>query len=399
MISNVIKTYDDMLYDSRPVSFSEFISNKYNNVHNELYNDALEKFYLDIVNNTISIKFIYEFYSLMTNNSESFNDFYNAFKNLNDKSELKKSLQLLGINSKEFLSSIFELTNSTLDKVKSYIHKCDIIKGVTNISNIGDFRVVYTDTFYVNTVTFLEAEENNDSFEQYGQEFISYVIRNNTAIEEKIFSNELFDYVFILEEEHGTKIGYNKDGEWILIIGENYKFKTVNDICLERNISVTPEIYNDIEYKLYSIKNDILEHLKDSSINLISKYKDIALKQYKKHHKIIEIKNSEYWQPSSIVIISNVRPYRKTTVDLSKYWNMIQSNNDISVYDIKNTNENMQDSELYEINYITGTAKIYSRSNDLKFEVPFKYLDGDINVNDNITINNTFKSKYNELYL
>ena len=391
MISNVIKTYDDMLYDSRPVSFSEFISNKYNNVHNELYNDALEKFYLDIVNNTISIKFIYEFYSLMTNNSESFNDFYNAFKNLNDKSELKKSLESLGINSKEFLLSIFELTNSTLDEVKSYINEYDIIKGVTNISNIGDFRVVYADT-----VTFLEAEENNNSFEQYGQEFISYVIRNNTAIEEKIFSNELFDYVFILEEEHGTRIGYNKDGEWILIIGENYKFKTVNDICLERNIS---ERYNDIEYKLYSIKNDILEHLKDSSINLISKYKDIALKQYKKHHKIIEIKNSEYWQPSSIVIISNVRPYRKTIVDLSKYWNMIQSNNDISVYDIKNTNENMQDSELYEINYITGTAKIYSRSNDLKFEVPFKYLDGDINVNDNITINNTFKSKYNELYL
>lgn len=38
-----IKSYKDMVYDSRPVKFSEFISDKYDKIHKELYLDALEK--------------------------------------------------------------------------------------------------------------------------------------------------------------------------------------------------------------------------------------------------------------------------------------------------------------------------------------------------------------------
>ena len=43
-IHNIIKKYDDMVYDSRLTKFSELTSDKYNNVHRELYDDALCKY-------------------------------------------------------------------------------------------------------------------------------------------------------------------------------------------------------------------------------------------------------------------------------------------------------------------------------------------------------------------
>lgn len=43
------QTYKDMIYDSRPVKFSEYMSDKYDNVHRELFKDALEKCIADYV--------------------------------------------------------------------------------------------------------------------------------------------------------------------------------------------------------------------------------------------------------------------------------------------------------------------------------------------------------------
>lgn len=40
-LSNVNRKYDDMAYESRPVKYSEFISDKYNHVHRQMYEDAL----------------------------------------------------------------------------------------------------------------------------------------------------------------------------------------------------------------------------------------------------------------------------------------------------------------------------------------------------------------------
>ena len=61
--SNIIKSYDDMLYESRPISFNEFINDKLNKVHNELYLDALSKYFDDIIKNAINGEFVYNFYS------------------------------------------------------------------------------------------------------------------------------------------------------------------------------------------------------------------------------------------------------------------------------------------------------------------------------------------------
>ena len=38
-----ISNYNNMLYDSRPVTLNEYVSDKYNIIHKELFNDALDK--------------------------------------------------------------------------------------------------------------------------------------------------------------------------------------------------------------------------------------------------------------------------------------------------------------------------------------------------------------------
>ena len=56
-----------------------------------------------------------------------------------------------------------------------------------------------------------------------------------------------------------------------------------------------------------------------------------------------------------------------------------------------------KDSELIELNYVNGKAKVQSRTNDTTYEVPFKYLDETVNVSDEMILSNSFITKYNEL--
>lgn len=363
--SNIIKSYDDMLYESRPISFSEFINDKLNKVHNELYLDALNKYYKDIINKTINAEFVYDFYSVMENNSDSLNSYdkvWDSILRLSDESQLKKSLKILKIDAENFFYELYKITYKKLDELVGKENP-----PLNAFADIHDFRVIY-----INDYIFLEREDPNE--EDY--EFISYRIDRNTnePIETKVYASELNDYVIVLEQYTGTRIGYNKNGEWILIYN-----RSQND----------PNNLEDLIKKSFEVKKE--------SLSLIELYKNIALSYYKKSHKIIELKRSEYWMPSSISIISNIRPYSKNIVDLTKYWNMSQSFNDVSIYDVKVTNENILDAELCELNYISGMAKIRSRQTGIEYSVPFKYLSGDINVDPDMTLNNGFIPKYNNL--
>ena len=40
--------YNNLLYESRPVKFKDFIDNKYNIVHQQLYEDALHNFAIGV---------------------------------------------------------------------------------------------------------------------------------------------------------------------------------------------------------------------------------------------------------------------------------------------------------------------------------------------------------------
>ena len=380
-ISNTINRYDNMLYESRPTSINEFLSNKYNNVHNELYNNALNKYIYEIIDKYINYDFIYNFYQYISLTS------YNSYDNID--STLKNILNKLSIDYKVCINVLYDITEQKLNEVKDKLVNyyeddngqfLSIIETLSSISEIKDFRFLYYDDI---ELVSLESSQNN---------IITIKPKNNRRNSSFNFLNELVGseensnninndynkYVFVYEfKPNGIIIGYNRYGEWLLVVDTNSKFR-------------------DIE-KIPDLKSHIEKYMKIKSKGICEIYKEAICKLYKKYHKIVEIKQSEYWMPSSIFIINKISPYTKTVVDLSKYWNMIQRNEIANIDDIKISNENLKDFELVELNYVSGKAIIQSRIEDIVYEVPFKYLNENINISDDMILSNSFVSKYNEL--
>lgn len=417
-ISNTINRYDNMLYESRPVSLNEFLNNKYNEVHNELFNNALNKYIYEIINKYIDYNFIYNFYQKISGIASTENDDLNfeavwshyeksyseeIENNENiDKTDnsniIKNTLDILSIDHKVCLKLLYNITVQKLEEVKNKLVKyyenedgefLSIIEGLSQISDIKDFRFVYAEnievvalesapdiiTIRLNDLT-LNSDNNfifNANNYLVGSEESNYSDNNEIIADNRKYN----EYVFLYEFENGIRIGYNRIGEWLLIVDDSTKF---------RNIESIPNLKSHIE-----------KYMNQKSQTIHDLYKEAVCKLYKRYHKIIEIKQSEYWQPSSIFIINKISPFNKITVDLSKYWNMIQSNESSNINDLKITKENIEDSELIEINYVSGKAKLQSRTEDIIYEVPFKYLDENINVSDDMILSNSFISKYNAL--
>jgi len=545
--SNIISRYDDMLYENRPASLNEFLSNKYNNVHNELYKSALNKFILSLVNKYVTKDFLYECFELLseidayTEDEIIFENIYEKIFSKEDNSPLiNYMLEELSIDRISFFKTLYETTVNKLNSVKTKLinfyrdENYDIksaIKGISEISDIHDFRlayiisgigsetnnerniftlytdddgelvvsnkVVFDDTtqeqeyinqdmyYYVDTEIptedmniqtderwhqcsddgdiynpkwewsnsvkkyisdyyiaipagygiyrhYLQSVEkerwNNQTleYEKYqinaGDEieqislsakspytFIKSIIidkivyniyittmnineysiifndvikvnpesiTNNIIDDFDLICSEDKEYIILYDFENNVRIGYDEGGKWLLIVNDDHPINTIDILGLEKIVK---------QYMNYESKT------------LSSLYKNMICDLYKKYHKIIEIKNSEYWMPSHIRIINKIPPYTKINVDLSKYWNMIQSNNTSKLSDLKITKENMLDSELIGLNYVNGKAKVQSRTNDTIYEVPFKYLDENVNVSDEMILSNSFISKYNNL--
>ena len=512
--SNIISRYDDMLYENRPASLNEFLSNKYNNVHNELYKSALNKFILSLISKHVTKNFLYECFKLLSEinaNNEDEIIFENIYENIFSKEDnsplINYMLEELSIDRLSFFKALYETTVNKLNSVKTKLinfyrdENYDIksaIKGISEISDIHDFRLayiisgigsetnnerniftLYTDDdgelvvsnkvvfdnttekqnmyYYIGTelpsqdthintngnnwniIDETEGTEYTPIIEQYydyenesWNSFANYYIaipvgygiyRDNieqtvisyktqyeyikSIIIDKIlyniylttsnvgdiikFNNESIininddfdlicsedkEYIILYDFENNVRIGYDEDGKWLLIVNDDHPINTIDILGLEKIVK---------------------QYMNYESNTLLQLYKDMICNLYKKYHKIIEIKNSEYWMPSSIRIINKIPPYTKINVDLTKYWNMIQSNNTSKLSDLKITNENMLDSELIELNYVNGKAKVQSRTNDTIYEVPFKYLDENVNVSDEMILSNSFISKYNNL--
>ena len=367
---NIVKSYDDMLYDSRPVQFNEFMSNKYNIIHNELYNDALNKFCNDIVNNSMTYEFVYEFYKLMEGNELVFDTIYDEYNKSNDDNIVKNTLSSISIDSYNFLKDIFNFVSEKIDLIKNTITDDNGISHI-NIDKkyINDFRIIYLEN---NVYLRQESDEqkNDDSedavFDVFHYSFDSE-LNTYTYIEEYLFMSEMKDYVILLEDVAGNTIYFNKYGELILLI-------------------------EDVKFNSEESKFKIINFINDQNEKIFDFVKSRCLYYFNKNHRILEIKNNEYWQPSSIMTISNVSPYKKNIYDLSKYWNMNQEYSDANIEELKIINENIKDAKLVSINYVNGTAKFVSKINDLDFTVPFKYLNDETIVSDEMKLNNLFRN-------
>lgn len=367
---NIVKSYDDMLYDSRPVQFNEFMSNKYNIIHNELYNDALNKFCNDVVNNSMTYEFVYEFYKLMEGNELVFDTIYDEYNKSNDDNIVKNTLSSISIDSYNFLKDIFNFVSEKIDLIKNTITDDNGISHI-NIDKkyINDFRIIYLEN---NVYLRQESDEqkNDDSedavFDVFHYSFDSE-LNTYTYTEEYLFMSEMKDYVILLEDIAGNIIYFNKYGELMLLI-------------------------EDVKFNSEESKFKIINFINDQNEKIFDFIKSRCLYYFNKNHRILEIKNNEYWQPSSIMTISNVSPYKKNIYDLSKYWNMNQEYSNANIEELKIINENIKDAKLVSINYVNGTAKFVSKINDLDFTVPFKYLNDETIVSDEMKLNNLFRN-------
>jgi len=268
--------------------------------------------------------------------------------------------------------------NQTLEYEKYQINAGDEIEQIslsikspyTYVKSIIINKIVYN--IYITTMNIHEYENMYEDTIKINPESII----NNNGDDFDLICSEDKEYIILYDFGNNVRIGYDENGKWLLIVNDEHPINTIDILDLERIVK---------QYMNYESKT------------LSSLYKNMICNLYKKYHKIIEIKNSEYWMPSHARIINKIPPYTKINVDLTKYWNMIQSNNTSKLSDLKITKENMLDSELIELNYVNGKAKVQSRTNDTIYEVPFKYLDETVNVSDEMILSNSFISKYNNL--
>ena len=354
-IANRIQRYDDMLYDSRPVKFTDFISNKYNIVHRKIYLYALNKYIKSYINEMISSEFLYLLFDAMSNISRT-EDIYDEIMSNDMYKLLHDNINKLNIDDEEYVKRVIDIVITALTSVKQSIYNLDI-SSLSNIADISDFILEYSDRTYL----FTETGENNE---------VTYQVIDGTFIGSEKESDENNEYnidndfIILLESDEYNKIhiGYNRDGKWYVKI----------DIDI-------PNFEQQIE-NLVSQAND----------NCVYNIRELCKKYFTKSHKFIEIKNSEYWLPSLVVIIAKRRPYTKTNVDLTPYWNWYQAKFDKHIHNIKLTEDVLYDSELVALNYVRGFATFRTKIDGITFDVDFDFITSGVRISDELSLKNTF---------
>lgn len=343
-----ISEYNDVLYNSSPVSVNDYLSDKYNVVHNELYNDALEKYLKSLLSKYVNNRLLYEIFKMMNqyNNRNTMVDdmydntdgyIYQMLKEYEIKKyalyELVESIDDFILNLKEYL-----LDNAKIKNINEQIS--DIIS--MTIYNIYDFRL------YVENKVLLISENDN------------FLLKSEIDIDS-------FFFLFEEEDEAIINIGFNSDGEILIIVNDGYDYDNIDN----------KEI---IKYALKKQNKSLME----SVLNIFMKY-------YKKYHRIIELKNVEYWMPSEIIVINNKMPHNKVKIDLKPYWNFYQKHDEYDISYIKIQKENnLTDSEVVNIDYVNGKTTMHARTDDIKYNVPFKYMNENALLGDEVSLKNTF---------
>ena len=383
--------YDKLIYNTRPVKFNDYINNKYDIVHAELYEDALQRFLDSHIYETIMGVNLYNILNVFNNFLTEFNDdkiddfvmyvqsqytddgfhifdeeeidnilnedvqdhktYFNRLVKYilesDDTINIRNAFDELDMNQESqenYLKYILFNMIVLLYSVKSNLQSKDIVQ----ISDISDFIIKYKNSIYVIN------EEETD--------FIA---------SEQDIDNE--EFVFIYEDtiKNDYHIGYNKEGKWIIDINK--------DIQIDSNIydylSVLITSTND------NLKSIMLRNLLDDFLST---------------HRIVEIQNEEYYKASKIIIYNKYFPFNKRIVDLTPYWNNYQFYNNKNIEDIKVTEENKNDSYITDIDYIHGKVKMYSKINDMSYDVDFDYVKNNTEIDDSI-LRNTFTYKLNKL--
>lgn len=383
--------YDKLIYNTRPVKFNDYINNKYDIVHAELYEDALQRFLDSHIYETIMGVNLYNILNVFNNfltefNDDKIDDFVMYVQN-------QYTEDGFHIFDEEEIDSI--LNNDVQDhktyfnRLVKYILESDDTINIRNSFDELDMNQESQENYlkYVlfNMIVLLYSVKSNLQSKDIGQisDISDFIIKYKNSIyvinEEEtdfIASEQDIDndeFVFIYEDtiKNDYHIGYNKEGKWIIDINK--------DIQIDSNIydylSVLITSTND------NLKSIMLRNLLDDFLST---------------HRIVEIQNEEYYKASKIIIYNKYFPFNKRIVDLTPYWNNYQFYDNKNIEDIKVTEENKNDSYITDIDYIHGKVKMYSKINDMSYDVDFDYVKNNTEIDDSI-LRNTFTYKLNKL--
>lgn len=105
-----------------------------------------------------------------------------------------------------------------------------------------------------------------------------------------------------------------------------------------------------------------------------------ALEKFKSKHslsdseyKFVEVIDNakEYYEFSSVLVVSKIYPFTKKTYSLEKYWDNYQFTDSI-----ENVIDESYNYEILEKNYINGTAIVLKKDTGEKIELRFSQLKG-----------------------
>lgn len=383
--------YDKLIYNTRPVKFNDYINNKYDIVHAELYEDALQRFLDSHIYETIMGVNLYNILNVFNNFLTEFND--DKIDDFVMYVQSQYTEDGFHIFDEEEINSIL---NEDVQDHKTYFNR--LVKYILesddtiNIRNAFDeldmnqeSQENYLKYILFNMIVLLYSVKSNLQSKDIGQisDISDFIIKYKNSIyvinEEEtdfIASEQDIDndeFVFIYEDtiKNDYHIGYNKEGKWIIDINK--------DIQIDSNIydylSVLITSTND------NLKSIMLRNLLDDFLST---------------HRIVEIQNEEYYKASKIIIYNKYFPFNKRIIDLTPYWNNYQFYNNKNIEDIKVTEENKNDSYITDIDYIHGKVKMYSKINDMSYDVDFDYVKNNTEIDDSI-LRNTFTYKLNKL--
>ena len=374
--------YNDLVYKTGPTNVNDYISNKYNIIHNMLYEDALSNYLHSYIHDVIFKELLYTLFVCMNNCITSYND-NNDIVNLSLLDSLKqndpyKIFTLSEINNNNLLRKPY--FDSLLMYIEFHTNYKKQINNVFKSLNVLAQRDDYLKYIIVNVISLMETLKNNISIiaNVSKNQFSDFIIRYNnslymineyneiTFINTELSNNEIFIY----EEQYKLDfhIGFNKDGYFILDIDPTISFDVFAN-------------YDKLYYIISYINNQLLELM----FNQIKT-------QFSKTNTIIEKPQDEYFLPSSIIIYQDAYPHKKTIVDLAPYWSDYQDHSNIDFANKKIIDEEIKDAKVEDIDYVKGKVKLYSKMHDIEYTVDAKYVGENTEINDEL-IENTFVQK------
>jgi len=222
--------------------------------------------------------------------------------------------------------------------------------------------------------SFVNKKYNDMLYDTKPVKFSDFISNKYNIVHKQLYNLALSKYIKewlkvkkLLEENYIlSEYLENNNGHFESMFDEEYQNKKAHYM---HNLSFINKYKDD---KIYIDKNQ------DKFIYNVNSYDDFIGNAI-----IVEIPNKEYWQPSKCLImtkfISVQSPALKWEVDLSKYWNYYPRKKEKEIENIKLSQENILDSEIIDLNYVKGKAKLYSETLDKEYELDFDYLNGETN--------------------